>query len=568
MPATPTPVNDGFTSNDPSIRAQVLAMSQQAEAAARTASTPATAAPVADRASDPLYIGPTNWSTLQKQFTPYQLETATERRGSDIFWRRGVDINAVPTQAPTPGAALTPPKAEPIPSSAVTAQPPVMSRPDQAMPVSQEIAARNTAAATYLQGIQRSIDDQLKIREELLNKQKSEQEKKVSGLMDRLTGLSNQTPYQDELKRVNDLFQTENMIRQLGDVRNRIADASAALTQGLIYEESRPVRMQLLVGRSAELKKQGIAQIEALQSTAEIIKGNIDLARAYADDSIAAIKADNAEKRSALNALVELENNKLIQLTADEKETAKQRLALLEAENKRLEEDKDAVFDLSAKYPDAFIKGGVTYLDSRDTAFRKMAPHLAERDRLALEQERAQLELTRSQIAENKAQAAKASRAGGTGSGVGTGSTGQPLAEEIAQFMAFLRSQGKSEQDIRLEVYQNYGGSFKKQSDLAAIVDNALQGGAKAQTPQQEQADRVLKTQRDKEAKGLLEIGDDGKYEATANADEIKKAEAAGKIKWDGSQWVDTAKNVGIDDPRKIQYNDKGFWTIKDKLRY
>lgn len=563
--------NDGFTSTDPNIRAQVLAMSQQAEAAARTASTPApVTSPVADKSSDPLYIGPTNWSTLQKQFTPYQLETATERRGSDIFWKRGVDINSVPAAAPAPGSSLPVPAPQPMPSSAVSSQPPAVTRPDTAVAPTQEIAARNQAASTYLSGIQRTIDDQLKIREELLNKQKTEQEKKVNGLMDRLTGISNETPYQDEFKRVNELFQTETMIRQLGDVRNRIADASAALTQGLIYEESRPVRMQLLVGRSAELKKQGIAQIEALQSSAEIIKGNIDLARAYAEDSISAIKADNAEKRAAINTLLELENTKLITLSEDEKSTAKSRLALLEAESKRVEEDKDAVFELSSKYPDAFIKGGVTYLDSRDTAFRKMAPYLAERDRLMLEQERAQLELTKSQIAENKAQAAKAGRTGtGTGSGGGAGSTGIPLAEEIAQYMAFLKSQGKSEQDIRLEVYANYGGSFKKQSDLASIVDNALQGGAKPADPQKEQSDRILKMRQNAEAKGLLDIDvETGKYTETSNAAEIKKAESAGKIKWNGTNWVDTANNADILDASKIEYNDKGWFTVKDKLRY
>lgn len=513
--------------------------------------------------NDPNYIGPTNFSNLQKQYTPYQIEQATERKGADIFWKQGVNIADIPTIAPP--ANLQPPvEKPPIPSDVMGSAIPTLTAPTSG---SAEFDARNRAAATYLQGMQATIDDIQKQQEARLAQQKQEQQGVVKGLKDKLAELMNGTDYQDSLKKDRELFQVEQQIRDLGEIRTRIADAQNALTQGLIFEEGRATRMELLVGRSAELKKQGLAHIQALQSTAEIIKGNIDLARAYADDSIGAIRMDNEKRIGALNTLLSLEQSELISITEDEKQTIKERMNRLKEEADRISSEKDKVFALATENPQAFSKGGVTFMDTLDQAITKMLPHLSEEQKLALERKRLENELIISQISENRAQTTKA-LSGGSGGGATGGASGG-VTSEIAAFIAHLRAKGLDEQSIREEVYQNFGDQFKKLSDLGGVVDNVLQGAIKPQTPQQAQADRVLAMQQDAETKGLLELDTtNGKYKATPNASEIREAQSAGKISWNGTNWVDTKTNTQILDPSRIQYNDKGLLTVRNTLRY
>lgn len=50
---------------------------------------------------DPLYIGPTNWAKLQKQYTPYQLQQATIRIKDGIFWNPNVNISSIPASDPS-----------------------------------------------------------------------------------------------------------------------------------------------------------------------------------------------------------------------------------------------------------------------------------------------------------------------------------------------------------------------------------------------------------------------------------------------------------------------------------
>lgn len=50
--------------------------------------------------TNPLYIGTTNWAKLQKVYTPYQLQQATTRTPSGIYWKEGVNISDLPSVDP------------------------------------------------------------------------------------------------------------------------------------------------------------------------------------------------------------------------------------------------------------------------------------------------------------------------------------------------------------------------------------------------------------------------------------------------------------------------------------
>lgn len=519
---------------------------------------------------NPNYIGPTNFTNLQKQYTPYQIEQATTRQGADIFWKQGVNIADIPSSAPS--TALQPNVAQPpVPADTLSAATPTVTSPN---PQSAEFEARNKAASQYLTGLQAQIDSMQSLAEARLAEQKKAQQSKVDSLKSKLGEIMNTKDYQSSLEKDRELFQMKQKIDDLNMVQTKIADASSALNQGLIFEEGRATRMELLVGRSAELKKQGLAHLQALQTSAEVIKGNIDLARAYADDSISAIKMDNDRKINALNTLLSLENQALVDISADEKETIKARMNTLADEAKSIEARKEQLFALAQKSPQAFSKGGVTFLDSMDVALRKMMPYLTEEQKAELEQQQLQNELIRSQISENNAQAFKA-RTGGSGGSGGSGTTESSIRAGIASDAAALRAQGFPEDEIRQALMQAYGGANMKTTELVSIMDNVLQGASKSLTPQQELAERVFNAQKTAELKGLLRLDDEtGKYVATDNKAQIEDARAKQLIHWDegAGAWREGNGLVGgktgeiIADPSKISVGtQKSFWLPKSK---
>ena len=480
---------DGFVSTDADTQAKIQAMQASAVAQssqatlnpedAANAAKFSTPLPPGDPASlrdsriDPNYIGPTNFGKIQSQYTPYQIEQATTRNEQgDVFWNPNVDINKIPPSASGSANLNTPTGGTPLPTenASVTGV-----RMSSAVPDTLLGRQQAEAAKMYLGGVNKTIDDLLATQQQMQAVQKAESEKAVGGLMGRFRGMLDSTQYKDQLDRDRKMFEVEKNISTLNTIRGRLADATSALESGLIYEEGRPVRMQLLTGRMSELKKQGIAQINALSGVAEVVRGNINLARAYADDSLNAIKQDNAEKNAAMNTLLDLENAKLIRLTEDEKNTIKERRALLLDESARVEKDKDVVFDLAVKYPSAFAQGGVTFLDDPAAALQKMLPKMA-----ADEKQLFDLDVAKSQAsisATNRSNRRSASNEPVSAPGDGA------IISQMAEDVAAWRENGYSESDINLALLQLYGGKVKKHNVLTAYVDQVLQGGPKPVTP-------------------------------------------------------------------------------------
>ncbi len=232
-------------------------------------------------------------------------------------------------------------------------------------------------AGTTLSATGKAIDDLL-AQQEVQNKAQLDNATKnrdqvVGQIKDRL----NSTDAQDALSAIYKKFNVDDTISQLRDINTKIVQAQEALQMGLIYEGDRPVRMTLLSGRQASLQKQGLATIGALQGTAQVLQGNIDLARSYAATTIDAINSDNQNSLTALNTLLNLYNNDLIDFTKQERDIVTTRITSLQDENKILEQNKQDVMDLMVKYPTAFLKGGVTLLDDKATAIEKMIPTMS-----------------------------------------------------------------------------------------------------------------------------------------------------------------------------------------------
>lgn len=195
------------------------------------------------------------------------------------------------------------------------------------------------------------------------------------------------TKTKDALETIYSDFKLKENLQLYSDIQTKIVDAQNALNMGLIYESNRPARMRFVTGSESTLQKQGLATIGALQGTAAVIKGNIDLAKSFADSTIDAINADNERSFKALTTLLDMANNNFLELSKNEREVINNRLDTIETEAARLQKNKDDVLEYMTKYPRAFLNGGVTLLDSKEKALQKMLPVMAEDEKAKLDAE-------------------------------------------------------------------------------------------------------------------------------------------------------------------------------------
>jgi len=235
----------------------------------------------------------------------------------------------------------------------------------------------SSVAKSTLTSSQLEIDKLRKELQDMTTTDKAAAQKRQDNAVAGIQDYVGSTDAQDALEANNKKFKVEQNIKLYSDIQTKLVDAQQALEVGLIYEKDRPARMKFITGAESTLMKQGLATIGALQGTAAVIKGNLDLARAFGDSTIAAIKQDNEQSFKALTTLLDLATNDLINLDAREKEIIDQRLSAIESENTRVQSNKDDVVDLMTQYPRAFLAGGVTLLDSKEEALRKMLPQMA-----------------------------------------------------------------------------------------------------------------------------------------------------------------------------------------------
>jgi len=241
-------------------------------------------------------------------------------------------------------------------------------------PFSDRVSA---VAKTTLNSSQLEVDN---LRAELQKLNEAEQatakaeQTKLKGQVQDFVGT---TEAQDALDANNKKFKVEENIKLYSEIQTKIVDAQQALEVGLIYEKDRPARMKFITGAESTLQKQGLATIGALQGTAAVIKGNLDLAKSFGDATVDAILQDNEMSFKALNVLLDLATNDLVELKADERQLVDDRLNAIEEENTRVQSNKDDVLKLMTDYPRAFLAGGVTLLDTKEQALAKMLPKMA-----------------------------------------------------------------------------------------------------------------------------------------------------------------------------------------------
>ncbi len=444
-------------------------------------------ASIAGIRDNPLYIGPTNWGSLQNKYTPYQLNRATRRDAQgNIFWQKGTDIAKIPA-APAAQSFVPPTlntmSTDYIPSGStvpITNTNKITTTDGSSLP-SAFANAQSKTAATYLTGIQSSIDGLLAQREALQTKGANQAQQQVSDITKNIGNIATETPYTTNLDNIRERFHVDQSIQTLQTIQAKIVSASAALNQGILYEENKPIRMQLIVGRANTLQRQGIASIGAMKAAAEIVQGNITQAKGYAADTADALKADSVQQQHALDTLLSLAHDNLTTLSKGEKKTVDDRLQLLKDRSNHIDKNTNDVMNLAAKYPHAFVKGDVSFIDSPQEALSKMLPQMS-----AEEQQTYNIDMARKEVALRNANAVFAKR---TGRGESFSPLGQNSSSDggaqtpaqstalISQYIMYLKSQNPdiTPEEIRYQVYAN-ATQFRglSVSKINSIVDREV----------------------------------------------------------------------------------------------
>lgn len=220
--------------------------------------------------------------------------------------------------------------------------------------------------------------DQLKAQlQESATRKKEAAQAQVDQYGKKLNKIVDSTATQDAFNEGIEEYKVKENLRLYSEIQQRIVDTQSALETGLIYEKDRPARMKFITGAESTLKQQGLATIGALQGTASVIKGNIEIAKSIIDSTISAINTDNERSFKALTTLLDLANNDLVSLTKEEKEIIDSRISSIETAATDLQAKRDSAIELMTKFPRAYHNGGVTLLDSYETALQKMLPVMA-----------------------------------------------------------------------------------------------------------------------------------------------------------------------------------------------
>ncbi len=212
----------------------------------------------------------------------------------------------------------------------------------------------------------------------IIAKEKEKAAAEVELLKGEVAKQYNSTVYQDKLDAEREKFDVENTITAIKENQAAIAAARDALNQGLIAEQGRPVRAQILSGAMATLQSQSIAKIGALQSIGQLLQGNLDIAKAMIDQTFEALQLDDKRSTNALNTLLDMADKRLTTLTDEERDSVKRNIKNIEARAKAMSGSKDSNTKLMLDNAYAWQKGGASLTASYEENIQRMLPYLSQ----------------------------------------------------------------------------------------------------------------------------------------------------------------------------------------------
>uniref|UniRef100_A0A6H1ZSZ1 Putative peptidase n=1 Tax=viral metagenome TaxID=1070528 RepID=A0A6H1ZSZ1_9ZZZZ len=212
-------------------------------------------------------------------------------------------------------------------------------------------------------------------QQELASKQLAIAEEQQAGLQEQLVGAMT-TSTQDALNATLEQFQITQKMQALNDIKEQMLKKQEALSLGVQQEEDRIAPMTIIGRRQQKLRDQTAGELSALAVAGQVLQDDLTMAQALADMSFQAMQQDKQNQISAFEFLLSMNNQEVIRLRADEKESMNTQISLIREQIAKAEANQDQVFSMIASNPIAAQKGGVSFTDTREEALAKMTPFL------------------------------------------------------------------------------------------------------------------------------------------------------------------------------------------------
>lgn len=231
---------------------------------------------------------------------------------------------------------------------------------------------------TYMAGAdayQRAMAAQLQQQQEQLDKQQEGYNKiqadAQKGLTD-LGGFDGQKLY-DEFSKTRGLQDKQN---QLTEINMNLASTNAQLQQEMQVIDQKPVLGAIIQGQKLFKMQEYLPKTTMLQAQAEILKGDIDSANKFFQNYYTWSKDAHDEQKSNYERLFDLADRRLIALDSTERAIINDKMALLEKQSQKEQDNKDKLSGLMLQYPEVFAKSRVLPTDDYQTAIKKMVPNM------------------------------------------------------------------------------------------------------------------------------------------------------------------------------------------------
>lgn len=190
-------------------------------------------------------------------------------------------------------------------------------------------------------------------------------------------GASEYTRMLDSLKQMD----YQKLVKDRLDLTNDIVKYSNLMRQELDVEASRPALLSVSQGRQSGIQQNYLSKIATAEAAQSAIDGNFNLAFDIMDKGATVIKNITEDRINFLNFVSGIyddnitdKRNKLITLTADEKEQINSLRTKLENDIKNIEENKKIVQNLMSDPRTAMIahKAGLSLTDTPDQIAQKL----------------------------------------------------------------------------------------------------------------------------------------------------------------------------------------------------
>lgn len=311
-------------------------------------------------------------------------ETTTQaQRDAVASGKSGNQIGTV--EAPVVGRATAPAEDIERSSTAPDAETFVETFASSEGATAEELSTAITDTATsYLSSVISAYDKRLAALTAELDTNKAE----MNTLTGRIETISTSTPNADALAMATEVEQLREKQARIVEIEAEIVTEKERLQLGLISEGNKLAPLSIIGARQATLQSQGLARIGALTAIAQIYQEDLSFAKSMVDATVTAMNADRTLQLNALDTLIELKGQEIINLTDEESAVVKARQDALNEAIDSAQKNADTLFELIKENPAAAVQGGVTLSDSPATALSKMAPYMAEAEMAAIASER------------------------------------------------------------------------------------------------------------------------------------------------------------------------------------